>query len=74
MPIKQALRSALIAASLGAATATMLAAVVLPSLAQTAPAPGTVFIDNFTFGPTTLTVKAGTNSCPEEFPWTEWVE
>ncbi len=54
------LRSALVAASLGAATATMLAAVILPGWAQNAGAAGAVSIDNFTFTPATLTVKAGT--------------
>jgi plastocyanin len=52
-------RSALVALALGAATATVLAAVVLPSWAQSAH-PAGVSIDNFTFGPQTLTVKAGT--------------
>jgi amicyanin len=54
------LKSALVAASLGAATATMLTAVVLPGWAQSAGAAGAVSIDNFTFTPPTLTVKAGT--------------
>ena len=56
------LRSALVAAGLGAATATMLAAVVLPGWAQNAsqPAAGAISIDNFIFTPQTLTVKAGT--------------
>jgi plastocyanin len=62
--IANALRSALVAAGLGAATATLLAAVVLPGWAQNAPQPsagaGAVSIDNFTFTPQTLTVKAGT--------------
>jgi plastocyanin len=61
MSISNTMRSALIAAGLGAATATMLAAVVLPGWAQNASqAADTVSIDNFTFGPQTLTVKAGT--------------
>jgi len=60
MTISSTVRSALVAAALGAATATMLAAVVLPTWAQnTAPA-GAVSIDNFTFTPANLTVKAGT--------------
>jgi len=56
------LRSVLVAAALGAATAGMTAAVVLPGLAQNAPqaAAGAISIDNFTFTPQTLTVKAGT--------------
>lgn len=51
-------------ALVGAATATMLAAAVLPALAQTT-VPATqamenaISIDNFTFTPQTLTVKAG---------------
>ena len=60
MSISNTMRSALIAAGLGAATATMLAAVVLPGWADTATQASTVSIDNFTFGPQTLTVKAGT--------------
>jgi plastocyanin len=56
------LRSALVAAALGAATAAMLAAVVLPGQAQNAQPTraGAISIDNFTFTPQTLTVKAGT--------------
>jgi len=56
------MRSALVAAGLGAATATMLAAVVLPGWAQNATqaSAGAISIDNFTFTPQTLTVKAGT--------------
>ena len=56
------MRSALIAAGLGAATATMLAAVVLPGWAQNATkaSADALSIDNFTFTPQTLTVKAGT--------------
>jgi plastocyanin len=46
------------------ATSMMLAAAVLPGSAQTAPPastqPNVVSIDNFTFTPQTLTVKAGT--------------
>ena len=52
------LRNALIAAALGAASALLVAAVVLPASAQNAP--GAVGIDNFTFNPQKLTVKAGT--------------
>jgi plastocyanin len=54
------LRSALVAAALGAATATMLAAVILPGWAQNAALASAVSIDNFTFAPETVTVKAGT--------------
>jgi amicyanin len=60
MSISNTMRSALIAAGLGAATAMMLAAVVLPGWADTATQARPVSIDNFTFGPQTLTVKAGT--------------
>ncbi len=60
MAISNTLRSALVAAVLGAATATMLAAVVLPTWAQNATPAGAVSIDNFTFTPASLTVKAGT--------------
>jgi plastocyanin len=60
MSIASTMRSALVAAALGAATATALAAVVLPGLADTAAQATAVSIDNFTFGPQTLTVKAGT--------------
>jgi plastocyanin len=60
MSISSTMRSALVAAALGAGTATMLAAVVLPGWADNAVQPTAVSIDNFTFGPQTLTVKAGT--------------
>ena len=65
MAISNTMRSALVAAALGAATATLLAAVVIPTWTQTASAQnaapaGAVSIDNFTFTPQTLTVKAGT--------------
>jgi plastocyanin len=52
------LRSALVAAALGAATAPFVAAIVPAVQAQNAPA--AVGIDNFTFNPQRLTVKAGT--------------
>jgi amicyanin len=62
MSMRTTLRNAVIAASLGAATATLvaplLAAIILPVSAQDAP--GTIGIDNFTFNPQNLTVKAGT--------------
>jgi amicyanin len=51
------LRNALIAAALGAATAPLVGAIILPVVAQNAPV--AVSIDNFTFNPQTLTVKAG---------------
>jgi plastocyanin len=54
--MRTTLRNALIAAALGAATAPLLAAIVLPAGAQNAPV--AVGIDNFTFNPQTLTVKA----------------
>ncbi len=60
MAISNTVRSALVAAALGAATATMLAAVVLPGWARNAAPAGAVSIDNFTFTPASLTVKAGT--------------
>jgi plastocyanin len=60
MAISNTVRSALIAAALGAATATMLAAVVIPSAAENASPANAVSIDNFTFTPANLTVKAGT--------------
>jgi amicyanin len=56
----RAVRSALVAGALGAVTAVALAAVVVPGAAETTPAAGVISIDNFTFGPPTLTVKAGT--------------
>jgi amicyanin len=58
MSIGTTLRNAVIAAALGAATAPLVAAIVLPAGAQDAPA--AVNIDNFTFNPQQLTVKAGT--------------
>ncbi len=58
--LSNTVRSALVAAGLGAATAALLGAVVLPGWAQTAPQPAAISIDNFTFTPQTLTVKAGT--------------
>jgi amicyanin len=60
MSVADTMRSAIVAAALGAATATALAAVVLPGWADTAPQAITVSIDNFTFTPPILTVKAGT--------------
>jgi amicyanin len=60
MAISGTLRTMLVAAALGAASATMLAAVVLPGRAETAGPASAVSIDNFTFGPPSLKVKAGT--------------
>jgi amicyanin len=58
------LRDALVAAALGVACGPLLAPLVLPTWsqtwAQTKPATGVVSIDNFTFNPPKLTVKAGT--------------
>ena len=59
MVISNTIRSALVAAALGAATAIMPAVVVPPGWAQDAGA-SAVSIDNFTFTPQTLTVKVGT--------------
>jgi plastocyanin len=53
------LRSAISAALIGAAVGSVLAGGVLFAQAQTPPA-AAVGIDNFTFNPATLTVKAGT--------------
>ena len=53
------LRGALVAAALGAACGPLVAPLVLPAWAQNKPASG-ISIDNFTFGPARLTVKAGT--------------
>jgi plastocyanin len=57
--ISNTIRSALVAAALGAATAVLLTVVVRPGWAQDA-ATSTVSIDNFTFAPQILTVKSGT--------------
>ncbi len=51
-------RSLIIAAALGAAVAPPLAFIVQPVQAQNAPS--AVAIDNFTFNPQRLTIKAGT--------------
>ena len=59
MTISSNLRNALVAAALGAACAPLLAVVILPALAQK-PAAGAISIDNFTFNPKQITVKAGT--------------
>jgi amicyanin len=57
MSMTSTLRNAVMAAALGAATAPLVAAIILPAGAQTAPV--AVGIDNFTFNPQTLKVKAG---------------
>ena len=59
MSISNTVRSALIAAGLGAVCAPVVAAVVFPAWAQPVSA-SAVSIDNFAFKPQTLTVKAGT--------------
>ena len=59
MTLSNTVRSALLAGALGAACAPLLAVMVLPVWAQKA-MPGAISIDNFTFGPKQLTVKAGT--------------
>ena len=60
MPVANTIRSGIVAAALGAATACLLSAVVLPGRADTAAPASAVSIDNFTFGPQSVTVKAGT--------------
>jgi plastocyanin len=53
------IRSALVAAALGAACGPLVAPLVLSAWAQNKPA-SAISIDNFTFSPAKLTVKAGT--------------
>jgi plastocyanin len=60
MTLSSTARSACLAAALGAVSTLGLAAAALPGFAQSAPAAGAVSIDNFTFTPQTLTVRAGT--------------
>ena len=60
MFISKTVRGALIAAALGAACAPVVAPIVLPAHAQSAASANSISIDNFTFNPPTLTVKAGT--------------
>jgi plastocyanin len=60
MVISNTMRSGLVAAALGAATAVMITVVVLPVWAQGFAADLAVSIHNFTFTPQTLTVEAGT--------------
>jgi amicyanin len=58
MPLRNTLRTTVIAATLGATTAAILAAIVLPG--RTQGSASVVSIDNFTFNPQKLTVEAGT--------------
>jgi plastocyanin len=58
--VADTIRSAAFAVALCAATGMVLAGLVLPGRAQGTPAAAAVSIDNFTFTPQTLTVKAGT--------------
>ncbi|MGB6536988.1 MAG: plastocyanin/azurin family copper-binding protein [Xanthobacteraceae bacterium] len=75
MVIGQTARSALIAAALGAASAPLVAALMLPASAQGAAT--VVSIANFTFNPPTIRVKAGTtvnwtnsDDIPHGISWT----
>jgi plastocyanin len=58
MPVSKTVRSALISAALGAASAPIVAAVIPPAFAQKAQVT-LASISNFTFDPKTLTIKAG---------------
>jgi plastocyanin len=60
--LSDTIRSRFVAAALGAATAAIVAATVLPSWAQNVPQgnASAISIDNFTFTPQTLTLNAGT--------------
>jgi plastocyanin len=60
MSMSKTVKGVLLAAALGAVCAPVLAPVVLPARAQSAAAANSISIDNFTFNPPTLTVKAGT--------------
>ena len=60
MSISDTMRSALVAAALGAATAMARRGCAARLGGQSRRQGGAVSIDNFTFGPQTLTVKAGT--------------
>jgi plastocyanin len=60
MSISKTWQGALLAAALGAVCASVVAPIVLPAHAQSAAAANGISIDNFTFNPPTLTVKAGT--------------
>jgi plastocyanin len=59
MTMSNTVRSGLIAGVLGAACAPLLGAIILPVWAQNAPA-NAISIDNFTFNPKQITVRAGT--------------
>lgn len=59
MPNIKILQGALAAAVLGLCCGPLVAPLVLPAWAQTGPA-SAISIDNFTFSPAKLTVKAGT--------------
>jgi plastocyanin len=54
------LRHAIAAAAVGAVVGAGLAGGMMVARAQSTPAPTAISIDNFTFAPPTLTVKAGT--------------
>jgi plastocyanin len=60
MFISKTLQGVLLAGALGAICTPVLAPIVLPARAQSAAPAGGISIDNFTFNPPTLTVKAGT--------------
>ena len=60
MRISKTLQGALLAAALGAVCAPVVAPIVLPAHAQSTAVANGISIDNFTFNPPTLTVKAGT--------------
>ena len=60
MSISKTLQDALLAAALGIVCASVVAPFVLPARAQSAAGANGISIDNFTFNPPTLTVKAGT--------------
>jgi plastocyanin len=59
MSISRTMRTALIAAGLGAACAPAVATFVLPAWSQTV-STGAISINDFAFKPQTITVKAGT--------------
>jgi plastocyanin len=76
MSVSKTMRSACIAAALGAASAPLLAAAILPAWSQNVAATA-VSISNFTFDPPTLTVRAGStvtwtnkDDIPHGIAWT----
>jgi len=76
MPMSKTLRNALIAAALGAASAPLVTPLVLSVVAEPGQ-PNAISIDNFTFNPAKLTVKAGTtvtwtnkDDIPHGIAWT----